>query len=90
MMEKDPENFEQNIKPISELRSYNKLLEEVSPQNPVILTKNGYGKYVIADLNEFEKYKKLAAASELMRMVEKARQGETYSMDDVKERILGK
>jgi len=87
MMEKDPENFEQNIKPISELRSYNKLLEEVSPQNPVILTKNGCGKYALMDISDFKKFQESIFAAKMMKVADEARRGKKYSWDDVKKEL---
>lgn len=44
-----------NIKPISDLRSYSSVLDEVSQDAPVFLTKNGRGRYVIVDIKDFEK-----------------------------------
>ena len=44
-----------NIKPVSDLRNYNEVLIECEPENPVFLTKNGRGKYVIVDIREYEK-----------------------------------
>ncbi len=44
-----------NIKPISDLRSYSSVLDEVSQGAPVFLTKNGRGRYVIVDIKDFEK-----------------------------------
>ncbi len=76
-----------NIKPISELRSYNKLLAEVTPENPVILTKNGYGKYAIVDIDEFEKFEQSQVADELVRIVEHARKGSLHSLEDVEKEI---
>lgn len=46
-----------NIKPISDLRNYNEVLRDISVGEPVFLTKNGRGKYVIVDINEYEKMK---------------------------------
>lgn len=43
------------IKPVSDLRDYNKVLEEVEEYSPVYLTKNGRGKYAIIDIDEYEK-----------------------------------
>ena len=48
----------QNIKPISELRNYSKLLNEVKPGEPVYLTKNGHGKYVLLAIEDYEKPKR--------------------------------
>jgi len=44
-----------NIKPVSDLRNYNEVLVECEAGNPVFLTKNGRGKYVIIDIKEYEK-----------------------------------
>ena len=62
------------IKPISDLRNYNQVLEKVSVGSPVYLTKNGHGCYTIMDINEQEemyekakKYDKLVAEVKLMR-----------------------
>ena len=44
-----------NIKPVSDLRNYNEVLVECEVGNPVFLTKNGRGKYVIIDIKEYEK-----------------------------------
>lgn len=46
--------MKQKIIPISELSNYTKVVEKVSEDNSVILTKNGYGKYVVLDLDYFE------------------------------------
>ena len=45
------------IKPVSDLRNYNKVLQGVSEGEPVFLTKNGRGKFAIIDINEYEKLK---------------------------------
>jgi prevent-host-death family protein len=44
-----------NIKPVSDLRNYNEVLVECEVGNPVFITKNGRGKYVIIDIKEYEK-----------------------------------
>lgn len=43
-----------NIKPISDLRSYTAVLDEVTQGAPVFLTKNGRGRYVILDIADYE------------------------------------
>ena len=45
-----------NIKPISDLRSYTAVLDEVAQGSPVFLTKNGRGRYVIQDISDYERY----------------------------------
>lgn len=44
-----------NIKPVSDLRNYNEVLRDIAVGEPVFLTKNGRGRYVIVDMQEFEK-----------------------------------
>jgi len=44
-----------NIKPISDLRNYTEVLNDVSVGAPVFLTKNGRGRYAIVDLADYEK-----------------------------------
>lgn len=44
-----------NIKPISDLRSYTAVLDEVTQGSPVFLTKNGRGRYVIQDIADYER-----------------------------------
>ena len=57
------------IKPVSDLRNYNEVLQDVADESPVFLTKNGYGDMVIMSMETFEKssflnnlYDKLAVA----------------------------
>ena len=44
-----------NIKPISALRNYSEVLQDVAVGAPVFLTKNGRGKYAILDIQDYEK-----------------------------------
>ncbi len=44
-----------NIKPISDLRNYSEVLHDVAVGAPVFLTKNGRGRYVIGDIQDYEK-----------------------------------
>ena len=59
-----------NIKPISDLRNYTEVLNDVAEGDPVFLTKNGRGKYVIVDIAEYEK---TLATLRLMSELEKGR-----------------
>ena len=45
-----------NIKPVSDLRSYTAVLDEVAVGSPVFLTKNGRGRYAILDMGDYERY----------------------------------
>lgn len=46
------------IEPISELKNYNTLLEEVRDGYPIYLTKNGKGLYAIMTINDASDYEK--------------------------------
>ncbi len=59
------------IKPISDLRNYNEVLRDVASGEPVYLTKNGRGKFVIMDINEYEK---LTASLKLMSQLARGEQ----------------
>ena len=48
-----------NIKPVSELRNYGEVLRDVAVGQPVFLTKNGYGRYAVIDIDEYREYELL-------------------------------
>jgi len=60
-----------NIKPVSDLRNYAKVLEEVHEGEPVYLTKNGRGTYAIIDIRDQESYVEFMARKWLMAELEK-------------------
>ena len=43
-----------NILPVSDLRNYNEVLKNCHEGNPVFLTKNGRGKFVVLDIADYE------------------------------------
>jgi prevent-host-death family protein len=43
------------IKPVSDLRNYTEVLRDIASGSPVYLTKNGRGRYVILDIEDYEK-----------------------------------
>lgn len=44
-----------NILPVSDLRNYNEVLKNCQEGNPVFLTKNGRGRFVVLDIADYEK-----------------------------------
>ena len=44
-----------NIKPISDLRNYNQVLKDCVKGQPVYLTKNGRGRFVIMDIEDYQR-----------------------------------
>ena len=49
------------INPVSDLRNYNTVLEQVSVGRPVYLTVNGRGRYTIRDITDDEELEKTKA-----------------------------
>lgn len=43
------------ILPVSDLRNYNEVLKSCRSGEPVFLTKNGRGKFVVLDIEDYEK-----------------------------------
>lgn len=44
-----------SILPVSDLRNYNEVLKNCQVGEPVFLTKNGRGRYVVIDMDEYER-----------------------------------
>lgn len=44
-----------SILPVSDLRNYNEVLKNCQAGEPVFLTKNGRGKFVILDIEDYER-----------------------------------
>ena len=74
-----------NIKPVSDLRNYAEVLKDICSGSPVYLTKNGRGRYVIQELEDYERKE---AVLKLMTELEKGRNsGEKegwYTLDEVR------
>ena len=79
------------IKPISDLRNYGEVLRDVAVGAPVFLTKNGHGKYVVLDIEEYKEFEKMIAWRSLKAALEKGRtSGEKdgwHSSSDVRARL---
>lgn len=74
-----------SIKPVSDLRNYTEVLRDVDGGEPVFLTKNGRGRYVIIDMEEYEKINAtLKLFSELEKGEQSAREKGWIKSDDVK------
>ena len=78
-----------NIKPISDLRNYTEVLNEVTEDSPVYLTRNGRGEYAIVKLKELDKLKStIRLLAKLEEGEKSAREKGWLSADDV-EAALG-
>ena len=62
-----------NIRPVSELRNYGDVLRDVAVGAPVFLTKNGHGRYVVLDIEEYKEYEKMLAQRTLMMELDNGR-----------------
>lgn len=74
-----------NIKPVSDLRNYNEVLNDIAVGEPVFLTKNGRGRYAILDIKEYEKlHAELKLISELLAVEKERESGVKYfTLDEV-------
>ncbi|MDT8718595.1 type II toxin-antitoxin system prevent-host-death family antitoxin [Clostridium sp. 19966] len=73
-----------NIKPISDLRNYTEVLNEVSENSPVYLTRNGRGEFAIIKLAELDKLKsKVKLLAKLEEGEKSARERGWLSPEDV-------
>ncbi|MBR6332623.1 MAG: type II toxin-antitoxin system prevent-host-death family antitoxin [Dehalococcoidales bacterium] len=76
-----------NIRPVSDLRNYKKVLDDVSYGSPVYLTKNGRGDYAIVSMKEMDELNAMKTLiHELAKGEESAKNG-WISLDDVEKRL---
>ena len=57
-----------SILPVSDLRNYNEVLKHCQAGEPVFLTKNGRGRFVVLDIEDYER--SLAERKLLMKLKE--------------------
>ncbi|NPV53878.1 MAG: type II toxin-antitoxin system Phd/YefM family antitoxin [Firmicutes bacterium] len=78
-----------NIKPVSDLRNYNEVLRSCHVGEPVFLTKNGRGRYVLLDIQEYEKQQAvIKLLSKLSEAEDAIKTGEEWeSLDDLKKAL---
>lgn len=76
-----------NIKPISDLRNYTTIINEVTYGNRVYLTRNGHGQCAIIDMKELDELDKQKALYTLMNKLNETeksiREEGTISADDL-------
>ena len=76
-----------NIKPISDLRNYTAVINEVGYGNRVYLTRNGHGQCAIIDMEELDELDRQKALYQLMSKLNEAeisiREEGTVSADNL-------
>jgi prevent-host-death family protein len=74
------------IKPVSDLRNYTEVLKDIEAGEPVFLTKNGRGRYVIVDMDDYEKTQATIKLMAEIARGEKAGEDEGWlSLEEVKQ-----
>ncbi len=75
-----------NILPVSDLRNYNEVLKNCQVGEPVFLTKNGRGKFVVLDIEDYEKDRAEKKLLMKLREAEEAvQEGDSWlSLDELK------
>jgi prevent-host-death family protein len=78
-----------SILPISDLRNYNEVLKNCGEGEPVFLTKNGRGRYVVMDI---EDYNQVQAERKLIAKLKEAESAiktgqEWMSLEEVKKAV---
>lgn len=80
-----------SILPVSDLRNYNEVLKNCQVGEPVFLTKNGRGRFVVLDIDDYEREraeKKLLL--KLQEAEEAIKDGEGWlTMDELKAAMEG-
>ena len=77
-----------NIKPVSDLRNYNEVLQDIDIGRPVFLTKNGRGRYAILDMREYEKTQAtIMLMSELTKGENSANESGWLTPDEVEKNL---
>jgi len=80
-----------NILPVSDLRNYNEVLKNCQVGEPIFLTKNGRGRFVVIDIEDYEREK---AEKKLLMKLQEAEEAvkagaEWLNIDELKA-IVGK
>ncbi|SHF78584.1 prevent-host-death family protein [Fodinibius roseus] len=83
-------SISKDIEPLSEFRkkSADFIKRLKKEKQPIILTQHGKSAAVLMDVTEYERFsKKLELLEDLLEAKQQAEKGETYTMDEARERI---
>ena len=80
-----------NILPVSDLRNYNEVLKNCQIGQPVFLTKNGRGKFVVMDIEDYERERAEKKLLMKLREAEEAVKDGTgwMNMEELKKKVGG-
>lgn len=80
-----------SIKPISDLKNYTAIINQVSYGNRVYLTKNGHGQCALVDMKELDELDRKVALLKLMAKLTEAKisvgKSGTVSADDLEKEL---
>lgn len=80
-----------SIKPISDLKNYTAIINQVSYGNRVYLTKNGHGQCALIDMKELDELDRKVALLKLMAKLTEAKisvgKSGTVSADDLEKEL---
>ena len=82
-----------NIKPISDLKNYTAIVNQISYGNRIYLTKNGQGMYALIDMKELDDLDKQKALLQLMTKLNDSKRSVaedgTVSIEELEEQLFG-
>lgn len=76
-----------NILPVSDLRNYNEVLKNCHKGEPVYLTKNGRGRFIIMDIEDYERDR--AEKKLLVKLQEAVKDGEGWLNPEELKALVG-
>ncbi|WP_455716319.1 type II toxin-antitoxin system prevent-host-death family antitoxin [Anaerosporobacter sp.] len=78
-----------NILPVSDLRNYNEVLKNCQIGEPVFLTKNGRGRFVVMDIEDYEREKaEKKLLMKLQEAEEAVKEGKDWiTLDELKAKV---
>ena len=77
------------IKPVSDLENYNEVLKDIGTNEPVFLTQDGQDKYVLLDIQDYDKTNAIIKLVSNLRIAEESGTDEAnwYSPSEVRSKF---
>lgn len=76
-----------NIRPVSDLRNYKSVLDEVTYGSPVYLTKNGRGDYAVITMKELDELNAMKSLIRELAKGEESTKNGWISIEDVEKKL---